>query len=125
MVRRYDLGGNLLGRTALSVFTSFFAECNNIYLRKIPVTWGITPDNELVVNAFRLGNVINMETWEMTNDVSQLVVYNPETARFICQSNDKIYAYPRRSLAETMELAKTVLNGFELSEELKTYYGLN
>ena len=125
MVRRYDLEGNLLGRTALSVFTSFFAECNNIYLRKIPVTWGITPDNELVVNAFRLGNVINMETWEMTNDVSQLVVYIPETDRFICQSNDKIYAYPRRSLAETMELAKTVLNGFELSEELKTYYGLN
>ena len=125
MVHRYDSEGNHLGRTALSVYSGFYSECNNILYQNVPVTWAITPDNELVVNVFRMGNIISMETWETICDVGQLVVYHPETDSFICQSNDKFFAYRRLSLPETMELAKDVLNGFELSEELKTYYGLN
>ena len=125
MVHRYDSDGNHLGRTALSVYSSFYSECNNIHYQNVPVTWAVTPDNELVVNVFRMGNIINMESWELTCDVAHLVIYHPETDSYICQSSDQFFAYKRLSLAETMDLAKDVLNGFELSDEKKTYYGLS
>lgn len=123
-IYRYDMDGKLVGKTSTSGYSSFFTEVNNLSLRKIPVTWGITPDNEIVVNLFRMGNIINTEYWERTGDVPQLVFYDNVNDRFICQSNDMIYSYERCSLDEILAKAKDELMGFELSEAQKAYYGL-
>jgi len=125
MVHRYDGEGNSLGRTALNVFTNFFAQSNSISAQNVPVSWAVTPDNELVVNVFRMGNIINTQAWAHTASVQHLVVYNEGSDSFICQSEDMIYAYKRRSLGDILSLAKTVLKDFELTEETRTYYGLN
>ena len=125
MVHRYDSEGTHLGRTALSVFSDYYNECNNILMQKVPITWAVTPDNELVVNVFRMGNVINTEVWERTCDIQNMVAYLPASDRYLCQANDIIYTYPRHSLEETKELARSVLKGYELTAEQKTAYGLN
>lgn len=124
-IHRYDEKGNYLGRTGLSIYTGYYSDCNNINSQNVPITWAVTPDNELVVNVFRMGNVINTEAWERTCDIEQMVTYLDAYDSYLCQSSDMIYSFPRRSLSEIMELASNVLNNFELTEEQKTAYGLN
>lgn len=125
MIHRFDLDGNALSTTGLSLFSNYYAQTNNISSQNIPVSWAVTPDNEIIVNAFRMGNIIDTENWARTCDMQQLVFYHAGSDSFIAQSNDMIYSYKRCSLDEIIAQAKEALGSFELTDEQKEYYGLN
>ena len=124
-LHRFDSEGNTLGVTGLSLFSTYFSEANNISYQKIPVCWGVTPDNEIVVNVFRMGNIISTEDWARTCDVRQLVTYHAPSDYFIAQSNGMIYSYKRCTLDEIISRAKDALGSFALTDDQKEYYGLN
>ncbi|MBP3654284.1 MAG: TIR domain-containing protein [Oscillospiraceae bacterium] len=125
IVYRYDMEGNQLSTTTLSLFSNFFTQTNYISSQRVPISWAFTPNGELILNAFRMGNIINTEYWERTCDVQQLVTYHEGSDSFICQSNDMIFAYDRCTLEEIMARAEEELSDFELTDEQKAYYGLN
>lgn len=125
VIHRYDLEGNPLGTTALSLYSNFFVQANSISNQNIPVSWAVTPDNEIVVNVFRMGNIINTEHWERTCDVQQMVLYHAPTDCFIAQSNGMIYSYERCSLDDLIARAEEALGSFALTDDQKEYYGLN
>ena len=124
-IHRYDLDGNALGTIGLSLFSNYFAQTNNISYQNVPVSWAVTPDNEIVVNVFRMGNIINTENWERTCDIQQLVFYHEGSDSYIVQTNDMIYAYQRCTLDEIISRAKDALGSFALTDEQREYYGLN
>lgn len=124
-IHRYDLDGNALGTIGLSLFSNFFAQTNNISYQNVPVSWAVTPDNEIVVNVFRMGNIINTENWERTCDIQQLVFYHEGSDSYIVQTNDMMYAYPRCTLDEIISRANEALGSFALTDEQREYYGLN
>ena len=124
-VYRFDQEGNQIGKTVTSLYSNYFAQTKNISSQKPPVTWAVTPDNEIVVNIFSMGNIINTETWERTTDIPSYVFYDQEQDSFICQGSDMIYAYKRCTLDDVISRAKDELKGFELTEAQRTYYGLS
>ena len=124
-VYRYDLEGELLSTTALSLFSSFFSKTTYVSEQPIPISWAFTAEGDLILNAFGMGNIINTDYWERTGNVTSLVLYHEASDRFICQANEQIFAYQRYTLADLMAKAREELNGFTLTDEQREAYGLN
>lgn len=125
MVYRFAPEGSLLSTTTLTLSTNFSSGLQYGAADAVPISWIFTPDGELILNALRMGNVINAEQWSATCDIPYFVLYHEESDSYICQANSQIYAYKRHSLGDTIQQAEEALNGFTLTDAQKLYYGLN
>ena len=121
---RYDLSGTLLSQTRMSISNRFLISGS-----KAPdatdLAWYTTPDGDLVLNAFGLGNIIDCDSWKCMGYVPDFVLYDPDENMFLCSADNRFTAYPRYTLAQLLALAQTQLNGFQLSEEQKLAFGLD
>lgn len=122
---RYDEDGNLLGRTELETGDTFSRDLLKAdTATSSKISWYVTEDQKLVVNAFKQGNVIDCENWKVSAVVPGYHLYWESDGSFICNGAAGIAAYPDYSWQELLQLAQEKLGGYQLTEAQKNAYGL-
>lgn len=123
---RYNVEGALQSRTELEVGERFSRDLLDAYAAtQASVSFQLTRDQKLVVNAFNRGNVIDCETWKVSAHVPAYHLYWEADNSFVCNSYYSAFAgYPVYSLEELLQLAEEKLGSYELTEEQKAGYGL-
>lgn len=86
--------------------------------------------SNLYIQSSTLTNIIDINSWTETTYIERCFGYHKKTDRFLTYSNPtyeefKIGYYDRYSNEELVEKAKEITGGTELSDELKTRYGLS
>lgn len=121
----YDTAGNLLSRTELDVGDTFSQGVLNVAeATQANISWTVTPDQKLVVNAFGQGNVIDCESWKVSASVPGYQLYREADNSFVCNGASGIAGYPAYSLTDLLQLAQEKLGNYELTQEQKAGYGL-
>ena len=119
---RFGADGAELSRTALEVSGTFASNLFNCYADRGLLGWYLTEDNELILNALGDGNIISCESWSLRAGISGLLSFN---GRLICRQGNGIAAYPLYTTEQLLQLAKTELGGFRLTQEQKAAYGID
>lgn len=122
---RFDRMGKGLSQTSLNIFNTFGYDASQIVENPMELSWWPTEDGDLIVNVFGAGNVVDCDSWQVKAYVPELSAYLPESDTLLCLASQKLYAYPRYTTRQQMELAREELGDFRLSEEQRAYYGLN
>lgn len=121
---RFDMDGTLLSRMDLDVYTSFYYNATVTEGKQIGITWSFTGSGDLILNVFGLGNIIDCSQWGVRAYVLNFKTYDPQTDRLICYNESQLGYFPRYTTAQVMEIAREQLNGYTLSEEEKSSYGI-
>ena len=123
-VYRFDASGHLLSKTQLQVTAQFASDLLDDLEARDTVIWQFTQDGKLILNAFRIGNVIDTQNWKTVSYLTNLLHFQETENRFLCRVNSSITAFPRYSMEQLLELGEKTLDRFELTPEQKTAYGL-
>ena len=127
-IYRYAEDGTFLSRTGLHVYNTFYSNVTASDFDPSQISWIITNNGDLVVNAFNYGNVIDCTSWTRKADIPYLVTYASSRNELVLKSTSSdipsIVSYPLRSTEELKQMAQDALNGLELTEEQKAFYGL-
>ena len=121
---RYDVDGNLLSRTALTVGEGFSQDVLAEATTQTLVSWQQTADRKLIVNCFAYGNVVDCENWTVSTVVPAYNFYWEANKSFVCDTDSGFAAYPRYTVPELLQLAGEELGTFRLTEDQKAGYGL-
>ena len=124
-LQRYDRTGNHLSQTILHIFDTFANYVSSGLEDASNLAWWIAEDGDLIVNAYRAGNIVDCENWQVRAFVPYLTTYAAGNDTLLCLSDKYLYAYPRYTTQEQMEEARQILGDFRLSEEERKAYGLN
>lgn len=122
---RFDRKGNLLSQTTMNIFNTFAYEAAHLEDDPTGLGWWLTEDENLIVNIFGAGNIVDCGSWQSRAYIPDMTIYVPEKDRLLCISGQKMYAHPRYTTQQLMEKASEELGDFRLSEEVRNYYGLN
>lgn len=120
---RYDETGTQLSKSTLEVFNTFFSNIGYSKDRR-EINWTFTNDGDLLLNCLGAGNLIDTDQWQKKAYVPYLSAYCSDTNKLICRTDYQLVAYQCRSLQRQIQLAIEALNGYELSEEEKIFYGI-
>ena len=121
----YDWNGNRLGKSELTVYTSFYASCSPSPGKDLDIKWDFTKDGELVLSIFGLGNIIDCETWESRAYILNYSCFDHSRNRIVCYADYNLGYFPRYTTEEVIALAVDQLNGYQLPEETRRYYGID
>ena len=122
---RYDWEGNLLGKSDLTVYTSFYNSCSPSPGTDLNIKWDFTKDGELLLGVFGLGNIIDCDTWESRAYILNYNCYDHSGNRIVCYADYNLGYFPRYTTEEVIALALDQLNGYQLPEEIRRYYGID
>lgn len=122
---RYGKTGNLLSKTTLTVFDTFGSKAADKVENPMELSWWVTEDGDLILNAFQAGNIVDTETWQNRAFVPYLNAYVESNDTLVCVSDSTVTGYPRYSTRQLIEKAQTVLGDYRLSQEDRNYYGLD
>lgn len=122
---RYDRMGRLLSQTSMNIFNTFAYDASKLAENPTQLGWWETEDGNLIINIFGAGNIVDCSSWQSRAYVPNLVTYVPESDTLLCVSKQKLYAIARYTTQQLMELAREELGDFRLSEEVRSFYGLN
>ena len=127
-VYRYAGNGTFLSKTDLYIYNTFYSDVTSSSFDPTHITWVFTESGDLVINAFNYGNVIDCVSWERKADISNLVAYVPSINELVLESESSdvpdLISYPLRSTEQLKKMALDALNGLELTEEQRAFYGL-
>lgn len=122
---RFDWEGNRLSKMELTVYTSFYSACTPTG-GKIPnIHWDFTGDGELVLDIFGLGNIVDCTEWGVRAYILNYNAFDHRGNRIICYSDYTLGYFPRYTTDEVVAVALDQLNGYQLPEETKNYYGID
>lgn len=124
-VYRYDLQGNLLSRTVLELYDTFYSNVSYGTNQSGKLGWWQTADGDVILNAYGAGNIIDGTLWQSKAFVPHISTYEAEEDQIVCYWDGVFYAYSRYSTDRQMQRAREALGDFRLTEEQKKYYGLN
>lgn len=124
-VYRYDRNGQLLSRTALELYDTFFSKAGSASTNPVELSWWQTADGDVIVNAYGAGNIIDGELWQSKAFIPHFSTYMAEEDRIVCYWDCQFYAFSRYSTQQQIQKAREALGDFCLTEEQKKYYGLN
>jgi len=124
-LQRYDRTGNHLSQTILHIFDTFASNVSSGLEDASNLAWWVAEDGDLIVNAYRAGNIVDCENWHVRAFVPYLTTYAAGNDTLLCLSDQYLYAYPRYSTQQLMSKGMETLGDFRLSEEQRAYYGLN
>jgi hypothetical protein len=124
-VYRYDLQGNLLSRTVLELYDTFYSNVSYGTNQSGKLGWWQTADGDVILNAYGAGNIIDGTLWQSKAFVPHISTYEAEEDQIVCYWDGVFYAYSRYSTDRQMQRAREALGDFHLTEEQKKYYGLN
>lgn len=122
---RYDRDGKQLGKSELTVYTSFYASCSPTPGKTLDIKWDFTGDGELVLGVFGLGNIIDCEEWGSRAYIPSYYGFDHRGNRILCYSDYKLGYFPRYTTEEVTAIAVDQLNGYQLPEEVKNNYGID
>lgn len=122
---RYGWDGKQIGKSELTVYTSFYATYSPSPGEKSDIKWDFTEDGELALGIFGLGNIIDCEQWESRAYITNYNCFDPQGNRILCYSNYNLGYFPRYTTEEVVALAVDQLNGYQLPEETRRYYGID
>ena len=127
-IYRYGEDGTFLSKTGLYLYSSFYNNITSSNFDPSQISWVFTDSGDLVVNVCNYGNIIDTVGWKQKADIPHLIAYVPLQNELVisCSSADvpDIISYPLRSTEELKQMALDALNGLELTEEQKAFYGL-
>lgn len=124
-IYRYDFLGNLLGQTELSVGSMFSQRLLNSSADLSKLSWHLTQENDLVVNALGIGNVIDCDHWIVKATISDFLFYNESDHSLVCKRGNAIEGYTLYTTEQLLKIAKEDLGNFQMSQEQKDAYGIN
>ena len=122
---RYDRQGNLLSRTALDLYNTFFSDVSTGIDNPTDIDWWCTDDGDLIIKAFHAGNIIDCSQWQSRAFVPYMYAYEPQSDEIVCFSDDRFYAYSRYTTQQQMQKGREALGDFRLTEDQLKFYGLN
>ena len=122
---RYDRNGKLLSQTALHIFNTFGQNATSEQENPAELNWWETADGDIILNAFRAGNLVDTGTWQTRAFVPYLLSYVESNDTLLTQTDYTVVSYPRYSTAQQMERGREKLGNFRLSREQQDYYGLS
>ena len=128
-IYRYAENGTFLSKTGIHLYNTFYSNITSSNFDPSQLSWFFTEKGDLIVNAFNYGNVIDCTDWNLKASIPNLITYLPARNELVirCSSEDvpDIVAYRLRSTEELRQMALEALNGRELTEEQRFYYGLS
>ncbi len=124
-IYRFDEDGILLSKFEQTVFDSFYTNVKYSSDDPLAVSWHVTGEGDLIVNSFAAGNIIDIENWQCRAFVPYFVTYYAKGNKMITRSGSTLMAYTPYTTQQQMDRAREELNGYELSDELKAFYGLD
>ena len=124
-VYRYDRQGNLLSKTPIELYDTFYSNVSGTIKDPMDICWWQTDDGDLILKAFNAGNIIDCSHWQSRAFVPYLYAYIPSRDEVVCFAEYQFHAYPRYTTQQQILRAQDVLGDFRLSEEQLKFYGLN
>ena len=124
-IQRFDLEGNLLSRTELTVSSNFTSNLYSELNEPTDIVWNFTDDGKLIFLAFDLANIIECETWSARGYVANCVTYYEGDNIFLRSDDAGLAALPCYETEELIQLGKDTLGGFTLTPDQKNSYGLD
>lgn len=124
-VYRYDRQGNLLSKTPLELYNSFFSNVSGSFSNSSNPDWWVTDDGDLIINAFQAGNIIDCGQWQCRAFVPHLYAYIQQQDEILCFTDYQFFAYPRYTTLQQMRKAQDALGDFRLTEDQLKSYGLS
>ena len=124
-VYRYDLSGKLLGQTELLVDSTFSQKLFSSNADLSRLSWKLTKNNDLVVNAFGAGNVIDCDTWTVKATISDLLLYSEVDNSLVCKLGKGLCGYTLYTTEQLLELTRETLGSFQMTQEQKDAYGID
>lgn len=124
-VYRYDNQGNLLSKTPLDLYDTFYSNVSGNNGNSTDIHWWRTDDGDLIVKAVQAGNIIDCSRWQSRAFVPYLYAYLPRYDELICFADSQFYAYSRYTTEQQMRKAQEALGDFRLSEDQLKFYGLS
>ena len=124
-VYRFDMSGKYLGQTELWVNVEFDYELFSYNADLTKRSWQFTENNQLIINAIGVGNVIDCDSWTVTATISNFLLYDAKSNCLVCKMGSAINGYTLHDTAALLELAKDELGDFQLTQEQKASYGID
>lgn len=124
-IYRFNEDGVLLSKIEQTVFDTFYTNIKFPPDDPLAISWHVTGEGDLIVNSYNAGNIINTEHWQCRAFVPYFLTYYAEDNKMITRSGSTLMAYTPYTTQQQMERAREELNGYELSDELKAFYGLD
>lgn len=115
---RLDSTGQCLSRTHLVTNGSL----SDSDLARI--IWQFTADDRLILSIKGTANVIDCSLWAVRASIDNFLMYDEATGDLICRLADAICGYRLQDTRDLLKLAEEALNGFRLTREQKTAYGI-
>lgn len=123
-LNRFDENGTRRSQTDLHVYTSFYNNAVPSGGEQLDIKWNFTENGELILGVFGLCNVIDCNEWGVRAYVLNYKAFDSDSNRLICDASSVLGYFPLYSTEEVVSIAVDQLNGYELPEEKKTYYGI-
>lgn len=123
---RFAGNGTVLSKTELHIYTSFYTNFTSSDFNPSQIQWNFT-GNDLILNLFSAGNVIDCTTWQCRAFVPNCVGYCAAQNTFISKEvygESRMLTFHLYTSAEIMEKAREALGSYELTEDQKAAYGL-
>ena len=122
---RYDRLGHQRSHSTLHIFNTFGNNASGDLEDPGDLQWWVTEDGDLILNAFRAGNIVDTQTWQLRAFVPYLLSYQQTTDTLMTVDTYTLVVYPRYSTGQQMERGWEELGQFRLSQAEREYYGLN
>ena len=123
-VYRYDRQGKLLSRTTLELYNTFFSSISGS-MDPMDIAWWCTDDGDLIIKAFRAGNIIDCGQWQSRAFIPYMYTYFPQLDEIVCFSENQFHSYSRYTTQQQMQKGREALGDFCLTEDQLRFYGLN
>lgn len=123
-VYRYDRQGNILSKTALELYNTFFSDASRNINDPMDICWWSTGDGNLIIKVFKAGNIIDCSRWQSRAFVPNMYAYLPRYDEIVCFANHQFHAYSRYTTRQQIEKGREALGNFRLTEDQLRFYGL-
>ena len=124
----FNMDGNMQSRSGLTRYTTFDTNVGRMEYDYETVTWNFTADGNLLLSIDGAGNLVDCETWKGRMFVDYCYVYYAAENVLMCkdaQETGGMCTFPLYSMEDIMAMAQEALNGAELTDAQRTYYGLD
>ena len=127
---RFDLTGKKLSEWDGYFYTNTFNDFGASF-RPEKIIWQETGDGDLFVNILGSGNLIDMDSHQVRAWIPSCIAYAADLDMFVVTGKDpdtnksRMGLYQRYSLQQIMEMARSAMGEYTLTDEQKESYGIS
>ena len=124
----FDMDGNMRSKAGITRYNSFDGNVAKMDYAYETVTWSFTADGDLLLSIDGAGNLVDCDTWKSRMFIEYCYAYCAENNVLICKDmleSKGLCLFPLYSAEDIITMAREALNGAELTDAQRAYYGLD